>query len=93
MKEINVSTNILNVFIIIEVDYLFHFKSENEMKSFMKYDFPNPSTLPTIAYCLQNITNKKLFQCLLMYPSGLPLDKYYVNFSYNHEGKSGSLEV
>jgi len=40
----------------------------------MKYEFPDPLTLPTAAYCLQNLAQKKIFQCLLMYPSGIPND-------------------
>lgn len=93
MKEISVSTNIFNVHIIIETDDLFIFNNESEMKSFMKYDFPNPSTLPTAAYCLQNIAQKKIFQCLLMYPSGIPIYEFPVDFSFNRQGKMGNLQV
>ena len=63
------------------------------MKSFMKYEFKNQQTLPAAAYCLQNIAQKKIFQCLFIYPSGIPDNNFKVNFSFNHEDKSGKLTV
>jgi len=54
------------------------------MKSFMKYEFKNQQTLPAAAYCLQNIAQKKIFQCLFIYPSGIPDNNFKVNFSFNH---------
>ena len=63
------------------------------MKSFMKYEFPDAGTAPDSAYCLQQAVRPRMFQCLLIYSSGLPNEEYRVHFSYNREGKSGFMEV
>ena len=57
------------------------------MKKFMQYDFPDASTTPESAYCVQNVGRQQLFQCLLLYPSGVPNYEFNVNFSYDYQGE------
>lgn len=64
-----------------------------EKRNFIKYNFPDRATEPTSAYCIQNSNLLDRFECLLVYASGLPNRVYKVNFSYNHQGNSGNLEV
>ena len=52
----------------------------------MKYDFPDLSTTPASAYCVQNAGQKQLFQCLFLYPSGVPNYEFNVNFSFDYQG-------
>ena len=86
-----VLTNYNNVFLLIKTDTVFNFANESEMKSFMKYDFPDDRTIPGSAYCVQQPGNPQLFQCLMIYGSGVPNFDFYINFSYNKDGKSGYL--
>ena len=59
----------------------------------MNYKFPDAGTEPSSAYCLQQPAQPKVFQCLLIYASGLPNREYGVDFSYNRGGKSGFMKV
>lgn len=68
----DVLTNYNNVFVLIETDTIYRFSNEAEMKSFMKYSFPDSHTNPDSAYCNQQPAQPKIFQCLLIYSSGLP---------------------
>lgn len=72
MRLSNIVTNYANVFIMLQTEKVYTFSNENEMKKFMQYDFPDASTTPASAYCVQNVGQKQLFQCLLLYPSGVP---------------------
>lgn len=83
--------NYNNVFVTIVTDKAFQFANENEMKSFMKYTFPDPSTIPNSVFCSQKVNNLKTFECLLVYASGIPNRSYTVNFSFDYKGDTGFL--
>jgi hypothetical protein len=62
------------------------------MQSFMQTSFPS-GPKPTV-YCAQrNSPNLNVFDCLLIYPSGVPNSQFTVNFSYNYQGKTGSAAI
>ena len=62
------------------------------MQSFMQSSFPS-GPKPTV-YCAQrNSPNLNIFDCLLIYPSGVPNSQFTANFSFNYQGKSGSTAV
>jgi hypothetical protein len=58
----------------------------------MKTNFTDSIT-PTV-YCSQRASpDLSLFDCLLIYPSGVPNKKFNVDFSYDYQGSSGYLRV
>lgn len=59
----------------------------------MKYDFEDEDTQPASAYCRQKGNDKSVFECLLVYTSGLPNIKFSVHFSYNYKGDQGEKTV
>jgi hypothetical protein len=62
------------------------------MQSFIQASFPSGAK-PTV-YCSQkNSPNLDIFDCLLIYPSGVPNKPFVINFGYNYQGKSGSTSV
>ena len=62
------------------------------MQSFIQTTFPS-GPKPTV-YCAQrNSPALDTFDCLLIYPSGVPNSKFSVNFSFNYQGKSGATTV
>jgi hypothetical protein len=62
------------------------------MQSFIQATFPS-GPKPTV-YCAQrNSPNLNIFDCLLIYPSGVPNSQFQVNFAFNFQGKSGSAIV
>jgi hypothetical protein len=62
------------------------------MENFIKSKFIDSIT-PTV-YCSQRTSPEtNLFDCLLIYPSGVPNKKYYVDFSYDFQSKNGYLRV
>jgi hypothetical protein len=83
-KDVIINSN--NAFILVETDNAYHFNSAAEMKSFLQYKFILPGTEPTSAYCLQQVGNLRLFQCLLIYASGVPNFPYEVELSYRKNG-------
>jgi len=74
----NVNTNINNVFVVLKTDKKFSFTNENEMESFLKTKFPDSSAVPSV-YCSQReAPDLDLFDCLAIYSSGVPNQKYKI---------------
>jgi hypothetical protein len=87
---VNVNSN--NVFITLMTNPTFTFLNPTDMQSFIKSDFPS-GPKPTV-YCSQRPNpNLNTFDCLLIYPSGVPNTQFAVNFSYNYQGKTGATTV
>jgi hypothetical protein len=62
------------------------------MQNFIQASFPT-GPKPTV-YCSQrNSPNLDMFDCLLIYPSGVPNRQFSVDFSYNFQSKSASTTV
>ncbi len=79
-----------NVFATLQTPIAFQFASDYEKKSFIKYEFQDPSTQPSSAYCSQRATNLKQFECLMIYASGVPNKIFSIKFSYNNNnGQTG----
>lgn len=88
--KVNINSN--NVFITLRTGTTFTFNNPTEMQGFLQATFPS-GPKPTV-YCSQrNSPNLDLFDCLLIYPSGVPNRKFVVNFAYNYQGKSGSASI
>lgn len=88
----NVNVNSNNVFITLKTNPTFNFPSPTEMQNFLKTSFPS-GPKPTV-YCSQRASpNLDTFDCLLIYPSGVPNSPFTVNFSYNYQSQSGSTTV
>ena len=83
--------NYNNVFVVLQTTKAYQFPNENEMKSFMQYAFPDPTTTPNSAYCMQTLGDLRKFECLLIYSYGVPNRQFDVNFSYNYRGDTGFL--
>jgi cysteine-rich repeat protein len=86
----NINSN--NVFITLRTRETYTFPNPTEMQAFIKSSFPS-GTKPTV-YCAQrNSPNLNIFDCLLIYPSGVPNSQFQVDFSFNYQGKSGQATV
>ena len=62
------------------------------MSNFMKYKFAEGAD-PSAAYCSQNVSNNAIFNCLFLYPSGVPNSVFVITLSYSKDGYSGYLDV
>ena len=88
----NASVNSNNVFITLKTNPTFTFANPTEMQGFLQASFPS-GPRPTV-YCSQRpAPNLDTFDCLLIYPSGVPNNPFSVNFSYNYQSKTGSATV
>jgi hypothetical protein len=88
--KVNINSN--NVFITLQSNPTFTFANPTEMQNFIQAAFP-PGPKPTV-YCTQrNSPNLDMFDCLLIYPSGVPNKQFSVDFSYNFQLKSASTSV
>jgi hypothetical protein len=88
----NSTINSNNVFVTLKTNPTFTFTNPTEMQSFLKSDFPGGQK-PTV-YCSQRASpNLDTFDCLMIFPSGVPNQLFKVNFSYNYNGKRGSATV
>jgi hypothetical protein len=89
----NVNTNINNVFVVLKTNKTFSFTNENEMESFIKTKFPDSTSVPSV-YCSQREAPElDTFDCLAIYSSGIPNQRYRIEFSYNYQGESGFISV
>ena len=86
----NVNSN--NLFITLATNPTFTFPNEDAMKNFMKSELP-PGVKPTV-YCIQKGSPElNKFDCLLIYPSGIPNRQFTIKFSYNYQGQSAQTFV
>ena len=85
------STNSNNVFVTLRSTPVFTFPNENAQREFIRANFVG-GFRPTF-YCLQRVNLLDLFDCLLIYPSGIPNAIYTITFCYNYQGHSGSTDV
>jgi hypothetical protein len=69
----------------------FTFSNPTEMQSFLKSTVTTAKK-PTV-YCAQRNIDFSLFDCLLIYPSGVPNNKFSVTFSYDYQGRKGNTVI
>ena len=90
MDSYSVNTN--NIFVALKTNPTFTFPNNEVMRNFMKSAFGS-GVRPTV-YCLQKDSPElDLFDCLLIYPSGVPNSLFNVTFSFNYEGQSAQTVV
>ena len=88
----NATVNSNNVFVTLLTNPTFTFANPTDMQTFMKSSFPS-GPKPTV-YCSQrNSPNLNTFDCLMIYPSGVPNQIFSINFSYNYQGRTGACTV
>ena len=88
----NVINNSAAVYLTVQTTPAFKFNNEQEMRQFMKYSFTNNAG-PSQAYCNQRFGNGAFFDCIFLYPSGVPLMSFVVELSFEREGKSGYIAI
>lgn len=80
------------MFVSLRTTPTFTFPDDNTMKQFIKASFPG-AVQPTV-YCLQRAApNLDLFDCLLIYPSGVPNQQFTIDFRFSYQGRSASVRV
>lgn len=81
-----------NVFVTLKTNPTFTFANPTDMQNFITTNVVSGAK-PTV-YCSQRPNpNLDLFDCLMIYPSGVPNVNFSVNFSYNYQGKTGAVTV
>ena len=88
-KTIN---NSAAVYMTIKTFKTFKFNSENEMKNFLKCEFSSGAA-PNSFFCNQRFGALQLFDCVFLYPSGVPLTPFKVNLSFSKDGQNGELPM
>ena len=81
------------VYLTIETSPAFNFSSRSEMRNFMKFAFYDPSAQPSRADCIQRITDLKTFNCIFLYPSGVPVHPFKLTLSFQKSQYRGSADV
>lgn len=80
--------NTNQIFLTLETPQPIDFPSEDAMKNFLQVKFENCP--PPTVYCSQKPPpNKQLFDCLMLFPSGVPNTSFKAIFSYDYQGKTG----
>lgn len=88
--SVNINSN--NVFITLKTTPAFTFANPTEMQSFMKTSFQG-GPQPTV-YCSQRDSPQlDIFDCLFIYPSGVPNSTFKVNFSFDYQNKKASKTI
>jgi cysteine-rich repeat protein len=86
------SVNSNNIYITLKTNPTFTFSSTSDMQNFIQSAFSN-NPKPTV-YCSQQAAPLlDTFNCLLIYPSGVPNSIFTITFSYNYQGRTGSTTV
>ena len=84
--------NCNQIFLTLNTVKAFDFPNEETMKNFIKVKFTGCP--PPTMYCGQKAAPKKhLFDCLLLFPSGIPTSKFQADFSYDYQGSKGWAKV
>ena len=85
-----INTN--NIFVSLATTPTFTFNDSAVMKSFIQLSFAS-NIKPTV-YCVQGpAPNLNLFNCLFVYPNGVPNNIFNVTFAYNYQGYSAKLTI
>jgi hypothetical protein len=58
------------------------------MQNFIKKEFSTDQSKPAAVYCNQNESNLKIFECLMLYPPGVPNANFEVKFWYADENNA-----
>jgi cysteine-rich repeat protein len=86
------SGNSNQIFLTVNTGVAFDFPDQATMQSFLKAKFTGCAP-PTFYFSQRPQPNKNLFDCLLIFPSGIPNSKFTAAFSYSYSGASGQLSV
>ena len=87
-----ISVNSNNVFVTLKTNPTFTFNSPTDMQTFIKAVFPGGQRASV--YCNQMASpNLDTFNCLHLFPQGVPTSKFNINYSYNYQGKTGAATV
>jgi hypothetical protein len=87
-----VKGNTNQVFIALNTQIQFDFSDQSEVQKFFKVAFDNVRP-PTVFFNQHPAPKKNIFDCLLIFPSGVPTTPFTASFSYAKDGKTGSLSV
>lgn len=79
------------LFLTLDAINPFNFPDQESMKNFIRAKFIGCP--PPTVFCSQQAASKNLFDCLLLFPSGIPNKSFTANFSYNYQSKSGGCSV
>lgn len=88
----NIYVTQTTVTITFQVLQPFTFANQQDMASFLQYQFPN-GYQPNTGFCVQRSTNLLLYDCYFNYITGVPQTTFTVPFSYNRIGVTGSTNV
>ena len=58
----------------------------------MNYRFSNNAD-PVSAFCLQDALDKRTFQCLFLYPSGIPNFTFVISLFFAKDGTNGFIDI
>lgn len=85
----------LNTFIEVDTDQAFQFGTEEEMRAFIKPEYPTPNVVPASHFCLQDSVALRRFQCLFIFSTSIPreITKFLIDLTYSRGGVSGFLRV
>lgn len=86
----NTINNSAAVYMTIKTYKTFKFNSENEMKNFMKVEFSSGAN-PNSFFCNQRFGAPHFFDCVFLYPSGVPLTPFNVRLFFSKDGHDGEL--
>lgn len=79
------------IYITLNTGKPFDFPDRSAMQTFLKTSFtgiPPPSV-----FFSRKASDKQLFDCLLIFPSGVPNSLFQADFSYNYQGSTGKTQV
>ena len=82
--------NVNNVFITLRTEPQFNFSSDQEMRSFIKAEYESETT-PASTFCVQKSDNLSLFECLIVYPAGIPPSEFTISFHYETEKNGNTI--
>lgn len=86
------SGNSNQIFLTLNTGIAFDFPDQATMLSFLKSQIKDCRP-PTIYFSQRSAPNKNLFDVLIIFPSGIPNNKFTGIFSYSYKGYSASVTV
>jgi hypothetical protein len=80
------------IFIVLNTKTAFDFTDQSTMQNFLKAQFSGIRP-PTVFFNQRPAPSKQLFDCLCIFPSGVPNSQFSIDFSYDKDGKQGAAKV
>ena len=93
LSLISIHSNTNSIFLTFQTPINYAFPNSAFMQTFLTFKYITKTITPGTVYCQQDIMSLNRFNCLIIFPNGIPMVDFIMTFSYNYTNNTGSALV